>query len=92
MNQSTVPLFTQGDENKYIIIKIPRDAVRDYKTDSPVLGTWESMFRRGIWIALCVVSLLLGIIVGSFLHPSLYSHLPDKAVWKSSSLTPIEGK
>ena len=80
------------ENRKYIIVKIPRDSLQsidDFDLDS-VLG--EKNFKKGVWIVLCVLSLFLGVVLGSLLHPDLFHQAPDKAVWKSSNLMSPDGK
>ena len=80
------------DDPKYIIIKIPRDSLRDSDTDSLAAYFWETRIRKGIWVFLCIFLLLFGIVLGSIFHPFILHNTTDKAVWKSSSLISPDGK
>ena len=83
----------QDSEDKgYVIIKIPRDSLRSNGDSAFISALLEGGVRKKIWIALCVLSLFVGAVLGSFLHPSLVHHTPDKAVWKSANLMPTDSK
>jgi hypothetical protein len=80
------------ENGKYIIVKIPRDSLQsmgDFSLNS-VLG--EKNFRKVVWIVTCVLSLFLGVVLGSLLHPDIFHQAPDKAIWKSLNLISSDRK
>jgi hypothetical protein len=80
------------NDSKYIIIKIPRDSMRGGEADSIISDIVGERFKKKVWLALCLVSLILGIVMGSLFHASLFHQTPDKVVWKSSNLVSPDRK
>ena len=74
------------EEGKYIIIKIPRDTIQHMDDDFPYSFLGEKNLRKSAWILLCLISLFIGVVIGSLFHPDISHQAPDKAVWKSSNL------
>jgi len=80
------------NDPKYIIIKIPRDSIQKKDADSLISYIAGERLKKRVWLALCLVSLILGILLGFFFHSYTLPHAPDKAVWKSSNLISPDGK
>jgi hypothetical protein len=85
-------LVNEFENGKYIIVKIPRDSLQSMDDFSLASVLEEKNFRKGFWIVICILSLFLGVVLGSLLHPDIFHQVPDKAVWKSSNLISPDGK
>ncbi len=86
------PPVNEFEDGKYIIIKIPRESLQESDTFSFKSLLGEKNLKKGTWIVLCIVSLFIGIILGSVFHPHLFHQVPDKAVWKGSYFMIPNGK
>jgi|WetSurMetagenome_2_1015567.scaffolds.fasta_scaffold983750_2 hypothetical protein len=89
MKQSNYSSSSEFEDKRYVIIKIPRDSLHSNYDIPFLMGVGV---QKRIWIVLCIFSLLLGVVIGSFFHPSLAYKTPDKAVWKSANLTTSDNK
>ena len=75
------------EDGKYIIIKIPRDSLQNLNDDLLYTLPGEKNLRKRVWIVLCIISLFMGVVIGSLIQPVISLHAPEKAVWKSSNLS-----
>jgi hypothetical protein len=80
------------DDPTYIVIKIPRDSLQSSDIDSLISDIVGDKLKRRVGLALCIISLMLGIFLGSMVHPSLFHKTPETAVWKSSNFMQSDGK
>ncbi|MBN1396518.1 MAG: hypothetical protein JXA06_00655 [Bacteroidetes bacterium] len=87
MNRKMQDSFDETVNGKYVIIKIPRESIKKNIFSYFFVDTSLAGFRRAVWIFLCLLFLLVGMVLGAFLHNYLLHESTDKPVWKSSSLT-----
>ncbi len=89
MNNTTDEAFDETNEGKYVIIKIPREEVRKsiysyFLADAPL-----EKIRRSVWIMLCVLSLLIGTVLGAVFHRHIFSEpLENSHVSRSALIVP----
>jgi hypothetical protein len=92
MNTLNASSTCEPENGKYVIIKVPRESIRT-GTWPPILSfTVTDKFRTALWVFLCIVSLLIGIIIGSVFHDSFLHANAKTAVWKSFSLQNPDGR
>lgn len=82
----------ESETGKYVIIKVPRDSIVQDEWSSLLPFLRSSPFRTTLWIFLCIISLILGLAIGSVFHDRFLHETTDKPIWKSSSLQSPEGR
>jgi hypothetical protein len=73
----------QFENGKYILVKTPHNSFSGNHPDTVVA---DQKNQQAIHIFLCIVTFLLGIIVGSIFHDRFLNSNSYQMVWKSSNL------
>ena len=77
------------DNEKYLIVKIPRNSVTENFFNTLAV---DQKNQQAIHIFLCIVTFLLGIIVGSIFHDRFLNSNSYQMVWKSSNFMQSDSK
>jgi len=77
------------DNEKYLIVKIPRNSVTENFFNTLAV---DQKYQQAFHIFLCVLTFLLGIIVGSIFHDRLLNTHSSQPVWKSSNFMQSDRK
>ena len=77
------------DNEKNRIVKIPRNSVTENFFNTLAV---DQKYQQAFHIFLCLVTFLLGIIVGSIFHDRFLNSNSYQLVWKSSNLMQSDRK
>ena len=80
---------TELENGTNITIKTPYIL---FSGNPPDMLVADQKYRQAFHIFLCVVTFLLGIIVGSIFHDRLLNSNTSQPVWKSSNFMQSDGK
>jgi hypothetical protein len=86
MKPSTFPSSQESENGKYVIIKVPRDAILRDDLIPLFPSSMSPSFRTTMWVFLCIIALILGLAIGSIFHDRFLHETTDKPIWKSSAL------
>lgn len=86
MKKSIQYKFEETNSGEYILIKIPRQAMRQSIFASLVPYSSNKNYRRVLWILCCIIFLLLGIAIGASFHDKFLHESTNNPIWKSAGL------
>jgi len=76
----------ESGNGKYVIIKVLRDSILQDELIPLLSSSMSVRFRTTLWVFLCIISLIIGLALGSVFHDRFLHETTDKPIWKSSSL------